>query len=854
MASFQHEIIYSSSSASRAVSIQSLLQPQEGVHQHESFVVGQRVKIIGGTYRGQMARISKLCPVKIRVILDGDGRDVCIFKSSIEVFYGSAEDGVLPPAAFTPARLPSTRAYTRVALSTAQYVIDEQIPRNTAFVAVDSVTVHSMDRVQQSLAHVEANGDISSSASASLYQRRRATTSSSRHDSMRIPVSPSAVSDIYFDAEDEEFFDARQQRDEASVVSDSVPSHRLAAHSARSTRTVLSDESIFEILNSNNIHDDDTGVRRNGGIPAVVSDDDNSSYMSVEDFDEEYDVADELEEERIPSGQLQDSPRQRIRLPQGEQPADIPGGPQFFFEMDRIIMLPPGTSKKRNAFAHHIFGDRLFEIEVPFTRSVKSLKADAFPSELSFGGCHFKLFSSKVRESGKGGRSFQQTRRVGLLYVAVSGPKFTPIDLQHELDKIAGFSLLSSRKAVARLELFQSPARKSNRKGRDFLIFDDLKSPEFEKVPELANEGCGFISRSYIERFLGSHAVGKRTFALQVRIFAPQLGIFKGVLMEKPGITKIQLPESMQKVGPSLLSGAVDWVCLVVTSAGVHPGANNVTRGNILNGKPAPKSWNGSQSKLSPMIKTLFEGLNIPPSSIKNFAAQANQGRVIEHSNLLGVADPTDELPTGHIFVTGLTELCRARSLQHLFVTRFPCTEPTDGCLLPIVTSKPVGMKSSVWEWLNGLAFGAIVFANPRSGFAPTPTTIAGGDLDGDLYFVTWNDGILSSLSNVVINNEFPLPEPTRETESRCGDHNWLKEAQHQLADVFTVLNRQALIGKLYKAWHTRVLQSDFGCDSLSFGKAFKQALDIGKHGGPVSLPRHLWQDIPQHLHKFLAE
>jgi len=34
----------------------------------------------------------------------------------------------------------------------------------------------------------------------------------------------------------------------------------------------------------------------------------------------------------------------------------------------------------------------------------------------------------------------------------------------------------------------------------------------------------------------------------QVRVFIPSMGVFKGVLMRKPGITKIQLTPSMRKV------------------------------------------------------------------------------------------------------------------------------------------------------------------------------------------------------------------------------------------------------------------------------------------------------------------
>ena len=60
--------------------------------------------------------------------------------------------------------------------------------------------------------------------------------------------------------------------------------------------------------------------------------------------------------------------------------------------------------------------------------------------------------------------------------------------------------------------------------------------------------------------------------ATQVRVIGPRIGVAKGNLMRKPGITKIQLTRSMIKVGPSNSNDA-DWVCLVVKN--VFPSAGN---------------------------------------------------------------------------------------------------------------------------------------------------------------------------------------------------------------------------------------------------------------------------------------
>ena len=59
---------------------------------------------------------------------------------------------------------------------------------------------------------------------------------------------------------------------------------------------------------------------------------------------------------------------------------------------------------------------------------------------------------------------------------------------------------------------------------------------------------------------------------MQVRVIGPRVGVGKGMLMRKPGISKIQLPPSMLKVAPSRRC-ADDWVCLVVKR--VMPSATN---------------------------------------------------------------------------------------------------------------------------------------------------------------------------------------------------------------------------------------------------------------------------------------
>ena len=126
--------------------------------------------------------------------------------------------------------------------------------------------------------------------------------------------------------------------------------------------------------------------------------------------------------------------------------------------------------------------------------------------------------------------------------------------MSRELDQMAHWGSLPPPKVASRLELLFSTAVKSNQNDKGCLVFEDLSSHcDLERIPEDSHVGCGFIHRKYLEQFVGTNQCGRRTFAIEVRIFSPQLGIFMGVFMEKPGIHKIQLPPSMQKVGPSIV-------------------------------------------------------------------------------------------------------------------------------------------------------------------------------------------------------------------------------------------------------------------------------------------------------------
>jgi ribosomal protein L24 len=531
----------------------------------------------------------------------------------------------------------------------------------------------------------------------------------------------------------------------------------------------------------------------------------------------------------------------------------VPGGndPMLFgfggLRQDYVHLSDPARSTAdQSSFSHHWFGSRVLTIKV--SANVPSLETTVLE-----GGKKFELLCTKIHESKPRAAFTSKGRGVAEVtaqYVLTEAPGLPPLNLEKLLSLLADFSSLSIPKAVARLELLQSTARKSNLRRRDWMIFDDLTSSDFESIAEIAHEGCGFIPREYITRFLGTHAIGKRTFAVQVRIFAPLLGVFKGMLVEKPGISKIQLPTSMLKVPPSASANASDHACIVITSNGVFPSKNSYYIKQLWCGKKLCKCF--QQKKLKGMMADFLSGpIAIPTDILKEYIKQSYEdpsNHTLQHGYVVGLADPTSRIPPGHVFLTGAPSSNGIVPL-HVFVSRCPCTEKADARKLPVLHSQPASMSDRDWAFLVSLPFGGIVFADPRPGCVPMPQLIANGDLDGDLYFVCWNQQILQCVdASLDLHVASDAAQPTAARDAGGGSSSWLQDAQRRMADIPGIMMRRSLVGILYKQMEVHRKQGNSN-DSLQFGRAFKEALDIGKHGGFVHLADYLWRHVPEQYH-----
>lgn len=450
-------------------------------------------------------------------------------------------------------------------------------------------------------------------------------------------------------------------------------------------------------------------------------------------------------------------------------------------------------------------------------------------STLTLDGKDYALFYAAVPDNEKSSKPwFRKSGENGpnFYYVATTdGPSMEPISLQDTLDKIANFGELPDFKRYARLKIFIKNLSKAPiaMKSDQFEIIDDLRGDG-----TAMGDGCGFFPDGiFPERML------RNKDAIQFRCFGPQIGMHKGLLCRKQGITKVQLKQSTQKVGPSLVC-ADDWVAF--GSVSTTPSRQNKILAKFHSGKsPAPSF---RQASLPETIETLMTFLQVPRSIIRKMES----AKFRNYAWLRGLADPTavESIPEGAVFIPGCTI-----AVTHVFVTRSPCPLPEDARLLPVVTSRPREMSRKDWAFLQSFSFGSIIFSTAGVS-ASLPSMCAEGDLDGDNYFVCFDKNVVDSVK------VRPLPpksltgrNPTGKRK-RCSESQWFAEHQRYILDNDFVAPKR-LIGRIYREMQQTKEASREGMDDPDYrllACAYKESIDTIKHQNSIMLPPRLQRRV----------
>ena len=530
----------------------------------------------------------------------------------------------------------------------------------------------------------------------------------------------------------------------------------------------------------------------------------------------------------------------------GSRPLDGPGALITAFG-GKSVEVREGNNRTMN-FLEHMLPGRLINV----TRKVG--KEKEFSLRKTVAGREYELFSVKIDDDKNGGGPVGVRSKVAkLVYVDVSpcanGSRFSIEDF---LLGFGDFSVLDPRKIFARLELFQSPAR---------FEIQQFDRSHFCEIEESGNVGCGFIASHLLAKICdrGGLKHTELISAIQVRLFIPSMGIFKGMLQKKDiphGAPGIQLPPSMKKVPASRIADRSSPAYLVVCQGGIHTslgGLNDLIGRKMQGTLKAHKTFAGlvGRKKLNDMVLTLWSSLGLSDRVLKEYAKDSQKPDRHNHAWIVGTVDPTGALPPDHVFVPGMG----TGIPDKIFVTRSPCLRQDHGRLLRTVTSQPHGMSVADWEFLNTLPFGSIIFSRPRPGCMSMPERIASGDLDGDLYLVCWDALIVSQMKKVIRMVDQPIDDDGT-LKTVPPNPNWLEDAREIMTNATAAADIGALIGKLYTTSMKIARESNLkkaDPDAAALADAYNEALEYKKHGRPIRLPSHLINHLPKRFRYLLT-
>ena len=119
--------------------------------------------------------------------------------------------------------------------------------------------------------------------------------------------------------------------------------------------------------------------------------------------------------------------------------------------------------------------------------------------------------------------------------------------------------------------------------------------------------------------------------SMQVRIVGPTLGLAKGMLLKRQGISRIQLPTSMLKAKRS--STCNDKYAAVIIK-NFFPSGENKQLGRLLDPGMgvACKSWISQDKKLlSTMYQRMLVGFGIKESDVQLYAKSARNPEKLKH-------------------------------------------------------------------------------------------------------------------------------------------------------------------------------------------------------------------------------
>ena len=136
-----------------------------------------------------------------------------------------------------------------------------------------------------------------------------------------------------------------------------------------------------------------------------------------------------------------------------------------------------------------------------------------------------------------------------------------------------------------------------------------------------------------------------------------------------------------------------------------------------------------------------------------------SKGKIIDNqsASLMGVIDETGTLKHNEVFVRIIKPFSRKEEQDlilegEVYVTKNPCLHPGDIKILKAVNNEVVYANLS--HMINVIVFSSLEDENDKR---PIQNQISGGDLDGDIYYVSWNKDIIDG---IIKRNVAPQEDP----------------------------------------------------------------------------------------------
>ena len=519
------------------------------------------------------------------------------------------------------------------------------------------------------------------------------------------------------------------------------------------------------------------------------------------------------------------------------------------------------VSSSKQSFLSYLYGSNFIEAQESFKKDMKDI-----PTEYQQNGYSYALFGIKDKKDNSG---IFPLRKLNFYYIITGGGDINEkYNVKTELEKWGDCASVNTRKMMSRLELCVSTCDRCR------LSVDDFSPDDFEIIEDHYHDECGFIP----SKFFNKLKIPDGKSALQIRLFCGAIGWAKGMLLQvNDNIEKIQITKDMIKVPASTRKDRYERVVMVVSNT--YPSRNCTDLNKVMDPRETyvHKKGRHENQKLNKIIyvndsmAAIWKKFKVSKESIKKYREDTKRSiKNVKHASVMGVADPTGELPEGHVFITGNISNGNSPRVQFghsgkkIFVARYPCLVERDTAMWPMVSKKPKKMRKDDWNLLCSMEFGLIIFSRPKSKGKLSMPQMLSGDLDGDFYFICWEDKITKQIkhSEGISERVKELMKKHRankkaKKESSSQDKNkktndWFRNVQDLMVDTTTRRDHKDLVSSTYKLAETSNFNDKH---ALKFDAAYKQALDLHKHGGKIDLPKQVYnKNFPERLHGYFTK